>query len=767
MRITNKIMQNNSLYNINNNKVAEDKLNTMMSTGKKITRPSDDPVIAIRALRLRSNVTQLSQYYEKNAKDAESWLQVTADALSTVTAVLTDSVKQATKGANKDLTLDDMSIIVTQMDALAKEYYSTGNVDFAGRYVFTGYRTNDPLSFDKTTTAVYEDINDEFNAGNIDDSSRVVGKYQIDDASHNTKESDIIEKTVGRIRLSYDNLDYQDGDGKTATLKFREDMTQPATSTINNKEQTISLTFKNTQGKTFYAELPISKTGDSRTITSDGVTYKATQNADGSYYIQGQDSNTGEVYKINVTAEGIYDPTGSTVGSAITAFEERAMTTITYTSGTTVKSVDVPLLPAIDQTYDLNIEDAGYVVTVNSDGTYTLKNTPAGSVNEVVQITSNGSVKSSYMETSIEIDEDHIIYSTTSEEDIDAAYNNLTNETVTLGFTSAAGYSESITISPDGSISKKGYPSSVSFWSTKDTDGNYVINGTETVTDAWGNPQVKQYQFKVAPDGTLMSSQGAYDATSKLDNMLYLNASTGEVLLCNTLKDKLAALPDIINANTIDVIYDKKEWVNGDIKPEHLFGCEYTNESGKKILYNQGTADHTIAYDVGFAQAVVVNTTADEVFTTDIKRDVSDLSNMLSELKQIDTTIKNLKDKLEVTQDSGEQEKIQNKIDAATKAYDYLRENMQKEFEHKITSMQKNLDRANIAVTDNGTRAKRLDLINSRLMTQTTTFKTLQSENEDVDLAEAATRLTTAQVTYEASLMATGKISQTSLLNYL
>ena len=61
MRITNKIMQNNSLYNINNNKVSEDQLNTMMSTGKKITRPSDDPVIAIRALRLRSNVTQLSQ----------------------------------------------------------------------------------------------------------------------------------------------------------------------------------------------------------------------------------------------------------------------------------------------------------------------------------------------------------------------------------------------------------------------------------------------------------------------------------------------------------------------------------------------------------------------------------------------------------------------------------------------------------------------------------------------------------------------------------
>ena len=91
MRITNKIVQNNSLYNININKTNEDTLNTMTSTGKKITRPSDDPVVAIRALRLRSNVAQLSQYYEKNAKDASSWLQVTEDALSTVTSVLTDA----------------------------------------------------------------------------------------------------------------------------------------------------------------------------------------------------------------------------------------------------------------------------------------------------------------------------------------------------------------------------------------------------------------------------------------------------------------------------------------------------------------------------------------------------------------------------------------------------------------------------------------------------------------------------------------------------
>lgn len=66
MRITNKIMQRNNLSNINTNKIYQDKLSTQMSTQKKINRPSDDPVVAIRALRLRSSVTEVTQYYTKN-----------------------------------------------------------------------------------------------------------------------------------------------------------------------------------------------------------------------------------------------------------------------------------------------------------------------------------------------------------------------------------------------------------------------------------------------------------------------------------------------------------------------------------------------------------------------------------------------------------------------------------------------------------------------------------------------------------------------------
>ena len=70
MRITNTMMINNSLANIAVNKNQLSTLDTQMSTKKKINRPSEDPIIAIRALRLRSSLNEVTQYLEKNIPDA-------------------------------------------------------------------------------------------------------------------------------------------------------------------------------------------------------------------------------------------------------------------------------------------------------------------------------------------------------------------------------------------------------------------------------------------------------------------------------------------------------------------------------------------------------------------------------------------------------------------------------------------------------------------------------------------------------------------------
>lgn len=209
-------MQNNALTNINRVKIQIDTLNTQITTGSKITRPSDDPVVAIRALSLRTDVSEITQYYEKNIPDAKSWLEVTESALETSVDILT-SMYTSCVSAVSATTAEDRMKILEDLSALRDEIYVTGDADYAGRSIFTGYRTNESLSFQSDTTqeyTIYEQLTqsaiEEFNyieAGDLYDSSGA------------TVETDVAQYEGFRIRLAYDNLDDALTDGSIPTIE--------------------------------------------------------------------------------------------------------------------------------------------------------------------------------------------------------------------------------------------------------------------------------------------------------------------------------------------------------------------------------------------------------------------------------------------------------------------------------------------------------------------------------------------------------------------
>lgn len=253
MRITNKIMQNNNLSNINTNKIYQDILSNQMSTQKKVNRPSDDPVVAIRALRLRGNVTEVNQYYSKNIPDAKSWLNVTEDALNNLGSILTDMIKQCTKGANGDLTTADRQIILEQLQALGDEIYSTADADYAGRYVFTGYRTDTSVRFQEATTKKYS-ITEQLNSSDID-TLTVVKTYATkadgtkmdltDLNSVNYKDievgmNDVSSVDVHRIRLAYNNCDAADANNPV-TISYKKKEADGTYTDVNLTAENVSV----------------------------------------------------------------------------------------------------------------------------------------------------------------------------------------------------------------------------------------------------------------------------------------------------------------------------------------------------------------------------------------------------------------------------------------------------------------------------------------------------------------------------------------------
>lgn len=242
MRITNNIILHNTSSNINGNKINVDKLNQQMSSQKKIQRPSEDPVIAIRALRLRSNLSEIEQYYERNIPDAESWLEVTETALSNMKSILTDIRTQCEYGASDQLKTEDRETILNTLEKLRAQVYAEGNADYAGRTVFTGYRTNKKLTFMGNEADTKYEITQKFTYSDLEEH-----RYYGNEVTTPLTESDILNNTIEdptdaafeRIRLAYGQIDSLAGEtaggnpGDPATVALAYKDSTGADKTIN------------------------------------------------------------------------------------------------------------------------------------------------------------------------------------------------------------------------------------------------------------------------------------------------------------------------------------------------------------------------------------------------------------------------------------------------------------------------------------------------------------------------------------------------------
>lgn len=225
MRVTNSMMVKRTKSNLNYNRSVVDRVNNQMSTQKKITKPSENPIIAIRSLRLRSTLSTITQYYENNIPDTESWMDVTETALTNMKDLITKAYEQVVYGTNDPLTSENRQTILKELKALQEQVYSEGNSDYAGRTVFTGYKTNQELAFtdSKEAQEASYDIEERFTYKDVEKKNYYTGGF--DDVSDDKllgKDAPELfeEKELNRVRLSYAEID-DDAEGvKSANLEF-------------------------------------------------------------------------------------------------------------------------------------------------------------------------------------------------------------------------------------------------------------------------------------------------------------------------------------------------------------------------------------------------------------------------------------------------------------------------------------------------------------------------------------------------------------------
>lgn len=140
-RVTNGMVSRSVLADIENVYSQLTQTQNELSSGKKLTKPSDDPFGTSRALADSADIAA-NQQYQTNASDINSWLSASDTALSSINDDLgrvRDLVLQAANGSNSQTDLDAIS---TELGQLADSIKSDANTQYAGSYIFSGTQTS-------------------------------------------------------------------------------------------------------------------------------------------------------------------------------------------------------------------------------------------------------------------------------------------------------------------------------------------------------------------------------------------------------------------------------------------------------------------------------------------------------------------------------------------------------------------------------------------------------------------------------------------------
>ncbi len=147
-RVTHQSTQRTSLANLQANLTKMANLQAQASSGKLITKASDDPAKAADAMALRKEERAATQF-ARNVQDGVSWLNTTDTALTTSVAFLQRARDLVVQGANTGaMNAESREAIAVELEGITRALAGQANTTFLGRSVFAG--TADGAAFTET-----------------------------------------------------------------------------------------------------------------------------------------------------------------------------------------------------------------------------------------------------------------------------------------------------------------------------------------------------------------------------------------------------------------------------------------------------------------------------------------------------------------------------------------------------------------------------------------------------------------------------------------
>ena len=142
-RITSMTLARNILSDITYANSRLSRTQQKLSSGKELTRPSDDPAAVGRALQLRTEM-EGAQQYQRTVAEGTGWADVTDSALTTITSALQRARELVVQGSTDAAAGGARDAIAEEMRGIIDTIKTAANASYGGRYVFGGTATDAP-----------------------------------------------------------------------------------------------------------------------------------------------------------------------------------------------------------------------------------------------------------------------------------------------------------------------------------------------------------------------------------------------------------------------------------------------------------------------------------------------------------------------------------------------------------------------------------------------------------------------------------------------
>ena len=140
MRVTNNMLSNGYLNNLSKNLKQMQTLQQRGTTGKAVSKPSDNPILISKIMTLKSNIVE-NENYNNTIHDSQAWTTAQDSALDGAAKSMRRIRDLTISAAKGSLSQVDKDAIKAEIEAETNTLKDVLNSSFDGRYIFGGQKT--------------------------------------------------------------------------------------------------------------------------------------------------------------------------------------------------------------------------------------------------------------------------------------------------------------------------------------------------------------------------------------------------------------------------------------------------------------------------------------------------------------------------------------------------------------------------------------------------------------------------------------------------